>query len=110
MAPTCARCEQVYTSGRPHDCPRAGTFVVHAKYRMHQVYIAGRSKWASPFRVGRDGSRAEVLAKYRAWLTERPALIEAARRDLRGKLLGCWCPPEPCHGGVLAEIANGRGA
>jgi hypothetical protein len=108
MTHICARCGQVYTAGWPHDCPRAGAFVLHAKYRVHEVYIGGRSKWACPFHIGKDGTRADVLAKYRAWLAERPALIEAARRELKGKLLGCWCPPEPCHGDVLAEIANGQ--
>ena len=32
---------------------------------------------------------------------------EAARRELAGKNLACWCKPgEPCHGDVLLEIAN----
>ena len=25
---------------------------------------------------------------------------------LKGKVLGCWCKPGPCHGDVLARIAN----
>ena len=28
-------------------------------------------------------------------------------RELPGKVLGCWCFPEPCHGTFLAAIANG---
>jgi hypothetical protein len=30
----------------------------------------------------------------------------AALPELRGKKLGCWCKPGPCHGDVLAELAN----
>jgi hypothetical protein len=31
----------------------------------------------------------------------------AARHELRGKDLACWCPPDqPCHADVLLEIAN----
>ena len=28
------------------------------------------------------------------------------RDELSGKRLGCFCAPLPCHGDVLAEIAN----
>jgi hypothetical protein len=26
--------------------------------------------------------------------------------QLKGKVLGCWCVPERCHGHALAELAN----
>ena len=56
--------------------------------------------------LGRDGDREEVLHKYRRWLLARPQLIDRARRELRGKTLGCFCKPLLCHGDVLAEIAD----
>lgn len=65
------------------------------------------SKFANPFKIGRDGDRAQVLEKYRNYLRSRPDLIEAARRELRGKVLGCWCKPEACHGDILAAVADG---
>lgn len=47
------------------------------------------------------------MSLYRTWLNHNePDLIEAAKRELKGKILGCWCAPLPCHGDVLAEIAN----
>jgi len=58
--------------------------------------------------IGRDGTRNEVIAKYRAWIVEQPALM-AALPELRGKVLGCWCVPLVCHGHVLAELANEEG-
>lgn len=67
------------------------------------------SPFANPFKIGVDGDRAEVIAKYRLWLIDRPALIHRAVRELRGKRLGCWCAPEACHGDVLAEIADSGG-
>lgn len=34
-------------------------------------------------------------------------LVDAARSELRGKNLACWCAlDEPCHADVLLEIAN----
>jgi len=64
-----------------------------------------RSKWANPFKIGRDGTRTEVITIYRDHLLSRPELI-AALPELRGKDLACWCAPEPCHGEVLLELAN----
>ena len=32
--------------------------------------------------------------------------LRSARRDLRGKTLGCFCVPLQCHGYVLAMVAN----
>jgi hypothetical protein len=43
-----------------------------------------------PFVLGRDGSRDDVIAKYRAWIVRQPALM-AALRELRCKDLVCWC-------------------
>ena len=78
----------------------------------HEVYIGGamrngwrKSKWANPFKISRDGDRADVIAMYRRWLLHRPDLL-AALPALRGKDLVCWCAPETCHGDVLLELAN----
>lgn len=71
------------------------------------VYIGRPSPYGNPFTIGRDGDRAAVIAKYRHWLAERPALIAQAKRELVGKALVCWCAPEACHGDVLREVVNG---
>jgi len=64
-----------------------------------------QSPFASPFSPGRDGSREEVVAKYRTYLLDRPDLL-AMLPDLRGHRLGCWCVPEICHATVVAELAD----
>src|SRR5215469_11727129 len=64
-----------------------------------------RSKWANPFKIGRDGTRAEVISKYRDHLLSAPELM-AALPELRGKDLACWCAPEPCHGEVFARASE----
>lgn len=63
------------------------------------------SIWGNPFVIGKDGTREEVIAKYRAWVLEQPHLM-AQVGSLRGKVLGCWCAPQACHGDVLAELAE----
>jgi len=74
-----------------------------------RVRIDRRSKWGNPFRIGVDGDRAQVIALYRASLRELPTIVVTAlRAELRGKMLGCWCAPLPCHGDVLAAVAEGE--
>lgn len=70
------------------------------------VYIGRPTKWGNPYREGPDGTREEVIAKFEAYLRMNPALMEAAKRELAGKDLLCWCAPLPCHGDVLLRIAN----
>ena len=56
-----------------------------------------------------DRGRAATLSTdlFRSHLRENPDLVSAARRELRGKDLMCWCPLDrPCHADVLLEIAN----
>jgi hypothetical protein len=82
-------------------------WIVHCKSgKPYDVYIGRPTVWGNCFVIGRDGSRADVVSKYRAWLEARPALIAKAKAELGGKVLACWCSPLACHGDVLAEVAN----
>jgi hypothetical protein len=86
--------------------------VVHCKKSKFDVYV-GRwnsqvpidSKWKNPFVIGKDGTREDVIEKYRAYLQTRPDLL-AAMPELRNKVLACWCAPLPCHADILVELAN----
>ena len=72
------------------------------------VLIDRRTKWGNPWRVGRDGSREQVIARYRADLWRRIRTGEVALEELAaldGCWLACWCEPLPCHGQVLARAA-----
>ncbi len=81
------------------------TTVVHCKRDTYDVYIGRGGDWGNPFRIGPDGTRAEVIANYRTWIVTQPDLM-ARLPELRGKVLGCWCAPQDCHGHVLAELAD----
>ena len=72
------------------------------------VRIDRRTRWGNPFVIGRDGSRAQVIALYRAELWRRIRTGEVsleALAALDGKRLACHCAPLPCHGEVLARAA-----
>lgn len=70
------------------------------------VYIGRPSKWGNPFAIGPSQDRETVIRLYRDWIQTQPQLIEAAKRELKGKDLVCFCAPCACHGDVLLEIAN----
>lgn len=68
--------------------------------------IDRRSEWGNPFELPADGDRDTVIANYAEhYLPHKPSLLERLP-ELRGKALGCWCAPEPCHGDVLKEKAE----
>ncbi len=67
------------------------------------ILIDRRTKWGNPFHIGPHGTRAEVIEKYRTWITEQPQLMYSLK-NLRDKRLGCWCAPKPCHGDVLLQL------
>ena len=82
------------------------TTVVHCKRQKYDVYIGRPSKWGNPLEIGDGLTREDVIKGYELYLEEHPELVAAAKRELRGKILGCWCKPKVCHGDVLARIAD----
>jgi hypothetical protein len=70
------------------------------------VYVGRPSIWGNPFVIGRDGTRQEVIDKYKAWVLQQPHLM-ARLHELKGKDLCCWCAPLACHAEVLEELAKG---
>jgi Domain of unknown function (DUF4326) len=86
--------------------------VVHCKHERYDVYIGRPSKWGNPFTHIQDrktkaefivATREEAIAKYREWILTQPALLNDLH-ELDGKILGCWCKPQSCHGDVLVEL------
>lgn len=79
------------------------TRVVNKRQEPYDVYIGRPGKWGNPFVIGKDGTREEVIAKYRDYVLAQGHLLYSLE-ELRGKRLGCWCAPLPCHGDVLVEL------
>jgi hypothetical protein len=79
------------------------TTVVNIRQEKADVYIGRPSLWGNPFVIGRDGTRDEVIAKYRSYLVNHPFLLNCVS-ELKGKKLGCYCKPLACHGDVLIEM------
>lgn len=82
------------------------------------VSVARPTVYGNPYRVGRDGTAEECVAKFRADIERdiggpigmHRALMRTLLAKLRGKNLACWCPlDQPCHADALLELANREG-
>lgn len=77
---------------------------------VNAVYVGRPSKWGNPFVMGKDGTRNEVVKKYKDHLDYvlegSPDVKDKLIKELKGKDLVCWCSPETCHADILLEYAN----
>ncbi len=72
---------------------------------LNYIYIGRGSPFGNPFVIGKDGTREEVIEKYRSYFKgklEDPTFRTMVLR-LRGKRLGCFCKPKACHGDIIKE-------
>ena len=83
----------------------AHPLVVHCKRARYDVLVDRSTPLGNPFRIGRDGTREEVIAKFERWVPTQPQLM-ARIKKLRGQTLGCHCAPRACHADVIARLAN----
>lgn len=86
--------------------------VVHCKKERYDVYIGRPSKWGNPFShlsntlaQFKVDSRDEAITKYEEWILTQQSLLDSIE-ELKGKVLGCWCDPLPCHGHILVKLAR----
>jgi uncharacterized protein DUF4326 len=87
-------------------------YVVNIATDPYDVYIGRGSRWGNPFSHLPNSralwivkTREEAIARYADWLNEQDQLMHNIKY-LKGKILGCHCAPLPCHGNVLAALAN----
>ena len=84
------------------------------------VKVDRSTKWGNPFNQGSENlvlpwlkviDRRHAFLLYRSLAPYYQLLVEAARAELQGKNLACWCPlddpyEDACHAAVLLRIAN----
>lgn len=85
------------------------TSVVNIKEVPCNIYVGRGSEWGNPFKIGRDGTRREVIEKYMEYFVHD--LQHKAKYSnilmLKGQTLGCHCDPLECHGHFLAWLVEG---
>lgn len=68
------------------------------------VYVGAKaSKWANPFSIKEYGLE-ECLKKYKKYIKGKIKNKELNLKELKGKILGCWCKPNKCHGDILIKL------
>ena len=86
------------------------------------IKVDRTTKWGNPFIPGKEnpllpGRKVEdkrhAFCLYRAHAPLNEKLVAAARAELKGKNLACWCGKDDpyedaCHAAVLLKIANGE--
>ena len=80
--------------------------VVNKYKEEYDVYIGRGSLWGNPFKIGADGTREEVIEKFRLYLWEQIKAGKISKEqlvELEGKRLGCFCAPQACHGDIIVK-------
>ena len=88
--------------------------IVDVRNSHHDVYIGRGSRLGNPYRIGSDGDRNTVIAKYKQYnwgkWTAGDEDVTSAISDImeleeyRVVLLGCHCAPLACHGNVIQAM------
>lgn len=71
-------------------------------------YPLENSPWCNPYKISTTLDRDQCIEKYRKYIIEKieKENLQQELLKLKGKTLGCWCSPEPCHGDVLIDLIN----
>ncbi|UQD69192.1 DUF4326 domain-containing protein [Bradyrhizobium japonicum] len=84
------------------------------KLPPNTVSVCRPGRWGNPFKVGQDmpgmpGVKMDAFDAVHCFRLFIPDFArEAARKELRGRNLACFCAlDQPCHADVLLELANG---
>lgn len=73
-------------------------------------YVGRPSLLGNPYQIGKDGTREQVIQKYRCWLwgqLRQRGSVHAKLLKLRNQAsvsdltLICWCAPLYCHADVI---------
>jgi len=91
---------------------RQGVVFIETEEGKKERWPKEASPFANPYAVGKDGTREEVIEKFEEDMRGRLEDEKEGQKwrkalmGLKGKTLGCWCKPEPCHGDVLLKLID----
>jgi len=93
--------------------------VKHCQLSLYDIYIGAgtgaspiskdKCIWANPFTHAKDAAgRRRAAEMYEQWLLspQQDQLVLLAKKQLKGKVLACWCAPRICHGEALAKYVR----
>lgn len=83
------------------------------KLPPNTVSVTRPGRWGNPYKIGDDVpglkdcpmDAQDAVFCFQLFIPD--FTVEAARKELRGKNLACFCAlDQPCHADVLLELAN----
>lgn len=92
---------------------------IRREHEIFEVYIGRKnnrynlpeSPFCNPFPLSDfKGDRKACLDEFTNYFIRKIGTDLSfclAVEELRGKILGCWCSPEPCHGDVIVKYLEG---
>jgi hypothetical protein len=72
------------------------------------VRIDRQSVFGNPYEIPGDGERDQVCDSFELYFSRKFSL-HSQTPVIKGKVLGCWCYPERCHGDHLISFVLGKG-
>eukprot|EP00808_Paulinella_micropora_P023720 g52052.t1 len=98
-------------------CCRRGRVFIHKPdpanpklkiVKITHIFAYPESKWHNPFKIGEDGTLAEVCAKFEGHILG--SNLRNQLGELVGKTLGCFCDQKTqCHTQTLQRLVAMRG-
>lgn len=90
------------------------TIVVNLFKDKYDVYIGRQGKghdgyWGNPFKKNAGDDPGSTLGSYYVYFHDRVINdVDFRKRivSLKGKRLGCFCKPNPCHGDIISAYLN----
>lgn len=90
------------------------TKVVNIYKEPYDVYIGRLGKgrdgyFGNPFILKKGDPKGSTLDKYKVYFEERLQTDSEFKErilNLKGKVLGCFCKPNACHGDIIADYLN----
>ena len=87
------------------------TRIVNVRKEPYDICIMRPGYYKNRFVIGVHGTREEVIKLFEIEfirLMKTDSFYLMAIERLRGKVLGCCCSPEPCHGDVYINYFQGK--
>lgn len=87
--------------------------VVNLRKEKYTHYIGRGSIFGNPFKIGKNGTRKEVIEKYERLIRHKLYFPNSFRLTAIGMeiyelpknaILGCFCHPKACHGDIIIKI------
>lgn len=85
------------------------TTIINIKFfKGNYEYIGRNTIFGNPFIIGKDGTRKEVIEKYKIYFKEKLKDPKFKKQilKLKGHFLGCHCKPLLCHGDIIVNYLN----